>query len=302
MYKIKSFYNKNRKLIWKVIGGVVLLIVVLQVLNAYSISKMQLTEIEEDINTQNESEDGVISNEENAPTKAETETQYEIMSTEERLIYQFLENCKMNDIDEAYSLLTNECKDRMYLNRDIFKNSYVDKLYLNEKSSFVISKFSESIYAVEIIGDIMSTGNTSKRINEYITVEENQKLNINSYVGRTMVSNENNVNGLSIINTYIDTYMEYQTYSFSISNNSGEIVYLSDLSSNSSLYVQDSEDNIYEALMYQLDINDMIIYAGETKNIEITYNTGYDANKKMEKIVFSGVKINLEEKEFTISM
>jgi len=152
----------------------------------------------------------------------------ETKATDNRnLITQFTEFCNNKDIKSAYNLLTEECKETNFPKIEDFENNYYKAVFTENRmcdmQSWIVND-NKYTYNVKFMKDILSSGklDDAKGFVDYITIVETesgeQKLNINSYVGRKNIAKEETVHGIKIKVLYKDMYIDYEKYNIEIIN------------------------------------------------------------------------------------
>ncbi len=101
-----------------------------------------------------------------------------------KLVEQFLEYCKNNKIEEAYNLISDECKKEKYKTLADFKTNYYNKIF-NKKRSVEIKKQKNNSYKVIFYEDMLEKGKADENtsITDYYTIQDSVieiKLNINT--------------------------------------------------------------------------------------------------------------------------
>ena len=155
MLKIRRYYNQNKKTIWKVTGFIVFFILLIQLLNYFAKSK-NINNISNNINNNPSfinnsnytdlsvsSDKSVLSNE-----KMTTSS-----SSELETINQFFNYCNNGEVDKAYSLLSDECKQEMYPELKYFKNNYYKTVFNGKKKNISIENWTGSTYKTDINDD-----------------------------------------------------------------------------------------------------------------------------------------------------
>lgn len=220
-----------------------------------------------------------------------------------KTIEEFTEYCNNGNIENAYNLLSNDCKEEMYNSLNDFKTSYYDKVFGGQRKRVEIENWTENIYKVEIQDDYLTTGTYTEKnaIQDYIRIitddEENYKLNINGYIGKQEINKTATRNNLEITVLYSDTYMNYQTFTYQVKNNFEHTVVLDDGIDLNSMYVADSMNVQYPAYTHEIAQANITISPKETKNITIKYYTNYSSEKTINRIVFSRAILNYEAYE-----
>ncbi len=163
MNKIKRIFNQNRELIFRVIIIIVVGFGLLQLLNF--IAKKQ--------------------NEENANVSANRnatyDRDYEIISgsrkdnetydEENSIIEDFLNYCNNKEFENAYNILSQECKNAIFPNLETFVSEYGEKIFFN-KRDYNIQAWTSNIYRVRITDNLLETGSIgdSNYIEDYFSV------------------------------------------------------------------------------------------------------------------------------------
>ena len=294
MFRLRRWYNQNSKTIWKVTGIVVFLIVILQVLNYFAGKNSGIKYNSNTVILPNkEYTDLSISTDKSVLTNEKiTDTQKDTIE----VINDFFSYCNEGKIKEAYSLLTEECKEEMYPELKYFKNNYYKTVFNGERKNISIENWTGEIYKVEIVDDILSSGQYDENSirQDYIRVKDvgnnNYKLNINGYIGENKL-NKSNVfhNNIEINVEKKDVYMDYEIYTFKIKNNMDNPILLDDLKDINSMYLEDDNNVNYTAYTHEISTGELLINAKETRTFKVKYYNKYGSEKQIKKVVFSKV-------------
>lgn len=295
MYKLIRYFNQNRKRIIIIIIGIVFFLGLIQLLNYFAKNSNSSNNnvIEKDTVVNNElvSNKSAVSGSNIAQQKLKRDTD---------IITKFMDYCNLGKVEEAYNLLTDECKEEMYPNVQQFKEIYFDELFNEEKKNYTIQNWTGSIYEVRVTDDILSTGKIDNTVTkqDYITVvssENEYKLNINSYVGRKKVEEETTYKDIKIVVTQIDTYMDYQTYNLTIENNSNNSIKLDTNDDTKSIYLLDNNDHSYYFYNNEINENKLIVQSKYKNTLKIKFMNPYVSSKRIKKLVFSKMILNYDE-------
>ena len=243
MYNLIRFFNQNRRKIIIIILLIVFFLGIIQILN-YLSKEQNKTSYSTPSTTQNISiKNEVVSeksaiNGNNVPSKK--------LKSETDVIGEFLEYCNMKKIDQAYNILTDECKEEMFPTLEDFNRIYYMNIFKNEYKSYTIENWSDETYQVKFSGDILATGriDDDNQFMDYITVFQDNgeyKLNINNYLGREEIKKTTEFNDISITINSVDKYMDYEVYKLLVENKSNNTILLDTSDSTKSIYVQDGE-------------------------------------------------------------
>lgn len=293
-------YNQNRKGIWRIIIIIAFLILVLQLVN-YWVKKGEEKQRNNLVNT-NIVTDGrntiqITTDKSTVTGKSISQNKLE---SEINTITTFLESCNNGQIETAYDMLTDECKDEMYNSLEDFKDFYYTSVFQGSRISFEIENWIDKTYKIKIVPDMLATGksNDGKNKQDYITVEEvngENKLNINSYVKRRKIDSVKESDNIKLTVNYVDVYMDYEKYNITINNKCGKSILLDDLESIDSMYIEDKNKVKYNAYTHEIGSENLEIARMQTKEIELKYYSKYISSKEMKKIVFSKVILDNEE-------
>lgn len=310
MYSIKRFYNQNRRNIWLVIIIIAFLFIIFRLINTfYSNSRrIEREALQNNVNNTND-----ISEENNNISISNSSATGETISnsslkTDTDVITEFLENCNNGNVEEAYNMLTDECKEEMFSTVEDFRTFYYGNIFNGSKVTFEIENWVNDIYKVDIVPDMLSTGKVNNTVmQDYITVDNytgEYKLNINNYISRRDINKSQEKDNVKITVNYRDTYMEYEEYNLTIENNGETSIVLDDLTNLESMYIEDQNEMHYTAYTHEITKDMLEIPSGTSKTIEIKYYSRFSSSRNIEKLVFSNVnmgKYNVEE-EFKINI
>lgn len=294
MNKYRRWYNQNRKSVWITIGIIALIIGLIQLVNSfYRIRNEQ--ELAEGLNQiQNTTNDYNYNNV--RVDQAYSSLTGEQMSTGQKnqieVIDDFVQYCNENNLQSAYDLLTNDCKEEMYPTLEIFQESYYNQIFNNETKNISVENWINNIYKVKINEDFLSTGTYSKEntIQDYITVvQENDeyKLNINSFIGTKEINKSKESNGIQIEVLEEKQYMDYQVFKMRIKNNSENNICLDDGKDIKAMYIEDDNGLTYSAYTHEIAESILEFSPRETREIEIKYYSKFSSERKISKVVFS---------------
>lgn len=300
MHKLLRWYHQNRIKAWIIILAAVFAITVLQILN--NVAK-------EEIKNENEKQ----TQEETANTAAsyhkESQTILEGGSVPKRyrevfgnLIDEFYTNCINHNPEGAYELLAPDTKTELYPTLQQFEKLYYEEKFEGDKQysyqSWTKSSEEIYIYQVKIFDNMLATGKSNDEyIEDFVTiapVEDSYLLNINSYIGKKIISQEAENELVTIEAATSDQYLNYEIYTFRVENNSEKTIMLDTKQNTKSTYITDENSNKFAAFMYEVAKKDLILKPKETKTVKIKFNNVYDNEKKITSIHFNDI-VDYEE-------
>ena len=127
MHNIMRFIRQNKKQIIRIAVIAAFLFLILQILN-------YLTENNKNINVNNNKEqsvyektNGTVVSDKSMVSGGKVSTS--TMQSVNDIIKEFVENCNNQKIEEAYNMLTDECKEVLYPDIETFENNYYNNLF-----------------------------------------------------------------------------------------------------------------------------------------------------------------------------
>lgn len=294
MHNIIHFYYQNKKKILTIILITALVIGIIKFLN-YMVGNKKYN------NNQYQDNNIIIDMNEGEPTNTIILDNNSLVdggqissasvTAAKNTIDNFINYCNNGEIEDAYNILSDECKEELYPTIDIFKQNYINGFF-DKQRMCVIENWTNMTYKVTIVDDMLTTGNNIDKnaYIDYMTIVQDKdiyKLNINNYIGRTEINKTTEKNDIEINVISKDTYMDYEKYNIQVNNKSNNNVILDNLEESDTIYLQDLKDIKYSAQNYKIQKNDMIINSGIKKNIEITFSNGYIASREFKYLVFS---------------
>lgn len=303
MRELKLWYNANRKKIWVAIGIIAALIAITQFFN-FLVSR---TNNDENNKTN-------ISNEISIKEQIKNETNVDVESTtspitgqtvsekklkeDSSIIGQFMEFCNSGNTQEAYNLLSENCKNNVFNTLEQFEQGYYQYVFGGETKIYTILNWEGNTYRVDIMENMLATGksNNGYEKQDYITIEETdneKKLNINSYIGHREINKKTEDNDNDIIVEVLskEIFKEYEEYKIRVKNNRNELIILDSMTYADSLYLEDSKEQKYPAYTHELTDPMLSLDSGATKELNIKFYNSYDTNKNIKHIVFSNILV-----------
>ncbi len=296
--KLRLLYYNNKEKIWVAIGIIVFVVVIIQIIN-YNIKKNREEEL---ANTNiSKTEDETYLPSKKSSVISDTSVSEKRLEEDTNIIDEFVEHCNSNNIEEAYNLLSQDCKDEMFQNIDRFNDIYIKDIFA-EKRDYDLETWnatpSRVTYRIKYQNDIMGTGTINEGfIEDYITViEENdeKKLNIKEFINKVDINESSETNGLEA--TVIAKYYYYDDEQVDITfknNTDGQIV-LDSKDDTESVYIKDKKGIRYPWFGNEIPNQNLILEAGESVTLRLKFNKLYNENRVDDTINFTDVSINNE--------
>ena len=294
MHNLRHFYYQNKEQIWKVVLFIAFLLGIIYFLN-YLAGQESSQNISNEVQQNNSSayidneNKTYISDKSSISGSEVTENQVQKINS---TINKFLQYCKNGNIEEAYNMLSADCKENEYKTLDVFKQRYINLKFTNA-DIFEIENWLNNTYKIIISEDILATGNlnTEKQV-EYITIVKEDsvdKLNINSYIGKNEIKKENTYNQVKISVLSKKVYMDYEEYEFKVENLSNKTIKLDSLENAGTMYLQSSSKSTYNSYAHELYHEDLEIRAKQSIVINVKYAKAYSNEVEIKKIVFNNL-------------
>lgn len=221
------------------------------------------------------------------------------------IIDNFINYCNQKQIEQAYNLLTDDCKKEVFFsNIANFSNNYVNKIFNSKKTYSMqswVNRDTYTTYKVKIVDDMISSGKITSKDNEiedYYTVVQTggeYKLNINNYIVKKEINKEKEFQGIKITVISRDTYKDYESYDVKVENLNETSILLDSQERTDSMYILASNDSKYKAYSYEIDKSRLIIEPGRSRAITIKFNKRYSNEAVTRNIVFSDIIKNYDE-------
>lgn len=215
----------------------------------------------------------------------------------------FFNYCNNKDYQNAYNMLTQDCKNYMYNNSVEVFIEYVDSVYTSKKI-YHIQNYSNVgnvyIYDVNILDDIMSTGTTGgyQEYKEKVAlIEEDGQMKISNqgYIGKSTFSNvtgeDQNIK-ISILNKNMS--YEREEYEVEITNKTDGYV----LIGNGNL-ANEVTLNLGDQSRPALGIvnSNMLLAPGQTMTYYLLFDKYYDDGKTPTEMNFNLIRLYGNDQE-----
>ena len=296
MHNLRKFYYQNKEKMWKVILIVALVLGLIYLLSSFAIELNNSKIVSTTTNNTyyyNENNDTYISGTSAVYGESITKTEADKINN---TISQFIEYCKNQKFTEAYNMLTEDCKQDRYNTLEKFTEQYA-KVKFNLEQTYEIKKWESNTYQVEISEDILATGNVNNNQKgiEYITIDNQNNLNINGFIGKRSINKEKTENDVRIKLVDKQVYMDYEIYNFEIENLSNKTIKLDSLENTGTIYLTNRSENKFKAYMHEILDEEITIGAKHTFNISIKFANTYTANRNITGITFENLILDYSE-------
>ena len=298
MYNLISWYNQNRRKIWiTILTAIGVFLIAWRLMFMWNGSRRIITpEIsKEDISSNMNTV--TLTSQKSAITGKNTQVDKKGIT----VIDNFVSFCNSGNLQSAYNLLTNECKEEMFPNISRFQEIYYNPIFLNGKRTSKIENWIGDIYIIDYEEDALSTGiySTENTIRDYITInkdkENNYKININKYIGRTEINKTAQKGDLQVTVIRKDAYMDYEKYTIEFKNGSNSPILIAKLQDDDNVsYLMDKNNLKYNAAATELTEEQMNLAEEQSKTLKIKYYNPYGSLKDIKRLVFPKIYMSYQ--------
>ncbi|MBO5413433.1 MAG: hypothetical protein J6A29_03940 [Clostridia bacterium] len=300
MYKLIRIINQNRKQILIAILAIVFVITTIQILN--NVAKKSNEEKENELKNNNSKYDTSTHNPNYSIISGGSVSQ-STQNTVNKIIDNFMTSCNKGDVQTAYNLLSENCKEELYPTlEDFTKNYYMNNFKTNKQYSVQLWSKEKLMYKIELYEDILSTGKvdtTTSRQDFFTIVKENgeNKLNISEYIGKKIIEKSTTKEGITITANYKNVYKDYEIYNITIKNSTNNNILLNSNESTKTIYLKGENGAEYTAYIYEINSNVMELDSYNKITTNIKFNKQYSSNNGVSLIAFDDIILNAEEYE-----
>lgn len=212
------------------------------------------------------------------------------------LVDKFLEFCNNGQVEEAYALLLDECREELYPTIEDFKKYYYNNIFDKKREYNLQAWLSTSkytVYKIRYPNSMLSTGtyNPEDVYQDYITL--NKKSNVEKIsIGNFVYAQDCNIiTKTDIVDATVtkkSVYLSYEEYEIQLKNKSEKTILLDRLEKRGTLRVVGNGIQYY-AYTNKLFLANLTIKPNSVKTITIRFNKNLSSSNSSEKIEFSEV-------------
>lgn len=300
MLKIIRLYNRNRRIIWISLIIVIFCIAIIGVINkvyqeqANENMEQYSKQLQEASNKENPSE-VVNYNKAAQSITAGGSVDQDIRDEVQSVLEQFVQYVTNKQIEQAYNLLTEDCKEILYPTLEGFEQKYCQDLY---EKIYDFQSWSSTdntyVYQVRFYDNMLSAGLdfTNHYLEDYITVLKKgdvYKVNIHNFIRANNIRKTAEANKVQFKVNNVETYLDYEIYEIEITNDSSKEIILDTREKDNSVYVKNNDGLKIQALLYENTDEDLRVQAGESKKIRIKFNNTFNGEKRIISLGFSDI-------------
>lgn len=286
-------YNQNKRGLWTIIIVMVFSYVIIQAVYGLlrNIKEKKREELINQINenTQISSNSNLENNTQDTNSEITTDT---TRKNSKKLIEQFVKYCNNNQIEDAYGMISKDCKTALFPNINIFKNNYIKKIFNQNKTAKVEKEiYGNGIYKVTYMNNILQSGGKSdkQRIDYiYITDEdENKVLSLNKFLYIKKIGTESKNKRLNIEVIEKQIFIDYEIYTIKITNNTENEILIANQNDINNINLTDENDVKYSSYIDELATEILVVQQNGTKTINIKFNKTFNTDRKIKYMNFN---------------
>ena len=240
----------------------------------------------------------------NNPVITDSKLKEKEVEDNSQIIKTFVQYCNEKKVEEAYNMLTDDCKSEVYGTIDAFEASYINQIFLSEKS-YKLELWANSgnyyTYRITYIeGNILQTGgyNSGNDYVDYITIVKKGnefKLNINQFIKKENINKSQKNSNIEITINTRTVYLNYEYYNINIKNNTNKTILFNDGKNAKNIYLQDTNGIQYISLINELATSILTIEPQYAKTFNLKFNKIYNEDIKVENMQINNIYLDKEK-------
>lgn len=219
---------------------------------------------------------------------------------ENNLVEVFIDNCNNQNVEEAYEMLTNDCKEDLFPDVETFKENYYNNIFTEKRvynmQSWIV-KENYHTYIVRFVNDALNTGIYKKDnvYQDYITIvneNDSKKISICNFIKNEKVNKTLDENQISISVTNKKEYMDYLVFVINVKNNSSKTIKLDAYERLDGIKLKMNNGSNYPIDWNGFIMDNLIIKPGNNQKLQIRFNVPYGLNSIPKKIEFTNIVLD----------
>lgn len=232
----------------------------------------------------------------------------------ESVIDKFIEFCNNGQVEEAYNLLSDNCKEKIYPTIETFSTSYYDVIFTTKREVTIQSWINDGdfyVYQVRYLNDMMATGKIDEGniYEDYISIEKAtpEKINIGQYIGTEQIESSKEEENIKVTVNRVDYYLRQAVYIVTVQNNSNNNIYIDSKTKTDSVYLTDSNELHWNTSINNVADAQLMVSPGLSRTYQISFQREYNPDVWIETFTFSDIRVqeitnDNEVKEITVEI
>lgn len=295
--QIIRYFNQNKKKIIIGVAVIAFLIILLTIINSAIKQNRQKGNIDPNDYTVTDLEKP------NESIISDVNLSEETAKINSEIIKSFVEACNNKNYEQAYNLLSTECKEVEYSTLQDFQNDYI-KHIMENSVSYQLELWTVYdgyiTYRVTFYeGNLLQNGGIPPEENyvDYITLlqEENKiKLNINKFVKREEINKSAKDRDIEIIINARNVYMDYEIYNITFKNYSEKSILINDGQDSNNIFITDQNGNQYISYINEIPLASLGLKPGFQKLLNVKFAKAYNTYREVRYITFQNIILDSE--------
>lgn len=295
--QIIRYFNQNKKKIIIGVAVIAFLIILLTIINSAIKQNRQKENIDPNdyaVTDLEKPDESIIS---------DVNLSEETAKINSEIIKSFVEACNNKNYEQAYNLLSAECKEVEYPTLQDFQNDYI-KHIMENSVSYQLELWTVYdgyiTYRVTFYeGNLLQNGGIPPEENyvDYITLlqEENEiKLNINKFVKREEINKSAKDRNIEIIINARNVYMDYEIYNITFKNYSEKSILINDGQDSNNMFITDQNGNQYISYINEIPLTSLGLKPGFQKLLNVKFAKAYNTYREVKYITFQNIILDSE--------
>lgn len=280
--KFNRFFRKNKK---KIIIGLIIwsIIIIINYIIIFMDKKPETP------STTYQPHVSVLNNTQTVPEK--------LQEPIEDLVSKYFNYCNNGEYENAYNLLTDNCKRDVFLNKTENFKEYVDSIFEGKSKTYNIQNYSivdkNYVYTIRILEDILATGTTDGYgyyEEKIVLVQDGKdmKLSVSNYAGAQdfdVVAEDDYVK-IEVVKKTM--YYENEVYTVKFTNKTDAIIVIADKTESPEVAINLGEQT---REISNLTFGNIVIWPGESKTRTLEFNKFYDDGVTTQSLIFNAVRV-----------
>ena len=295
--QIIRYFNQNKKKIIIGVAVIAFLIILLTIINSAIKQNRQKENIDPNdyaVTDLEKPDESIIS---------DVNLSEETAKINSEIIKSFVEACNNKNYEQAYNLLSTECKEVEYSTLQDFQNDYIKHIMENSVSYqlelWTVYDGYITYRVTFYVGNLLQNGGIPPEENyvDYITLlqEENEiKLNINKFVKREEINKSAKDRDIEIIINARNVYMDYEIYNITFKNYSEKSILINDGQDSNNMFITDQNGNQYISYINEIPLASLGLKPGFQKLLNVKFAKAYNTYREVKYITFQNIILDSE--------
>lgn len=297
MRKLLRYWNQNKRKILITIAVIALIIIIIQIAN-------RMIRAQNERNNNNQIKQNIVANDVKKPSESiisnDKLTEKETKENSD-LIEQFVDYGNQKKLDEAYDMLSDDCKSELYPTKELFVSNYINQIFQSQVNYALQLWYKASnCYTYRITynkGNLLQTGGqeASNNFLDYITlIKQNgeYKLNINKFIQKEALNKQGSNSGIEVTIQSKSIYIDYEIYHMMIQNNTSKTILLNDGTNAKDISLVGADNSAFSSISAELPASSLTLEPQYRKTMDIKFNKAYMTTNKPEILQMTNVYLD----------